>query len=78
MPRYTFRYHEEDYGVIGFDAPNLEEAQKLFESLKSQEIEYDELPNYSRRTKGGDVEYTELVQPEEPLPTIPMLLKTGE
>ena len=78
MPRFTFRYHEQDYGIIGFDAPSLEEAQKLFDSIQSQEIEYDELPNYSRRTKGGDVEYTEIVQLEEPLPTIPILLKTGE
>jgi hypothetical protein len=78
MPRFTFRYHEQDYGIIGFDAPSLEEAQKLFDSIQSQEIEYDELPNYSRRTKGGDVETTDLTQLEEQLPTIPMLLKTGE
>jgi hypothetical protein len=78
MPRYTFRYHEEDYGVIGFDAENLEEAEKLFESIESNEIEYDELPNYSRRTKGGQYNFTDLAQLEEPLPPIPMLLKTGE
>ena len=78
MPRYTFRYHEEDYGVIGFDAENLEEAEKLFESIECNEIEYDELPNYSRRTKGGQYNFTDLAQVEEPLPPIPMLLKTGE
>ena len=78
MPRYTFRYHEEDYGVIGFDASNLEEAEKLFESIKEGEVDYDELPNYSRRTKGGEYNLTDLTQLEEPLPVIPMLLKTGE
>jgi hypothetical protein len=78
MPRYTFRYHEEDYGVIGFDAENQEHAQQLFESIECNEIEYDELPNYSRRTKGGDYNFTDLVQVKEALPKIPMLLKTGE
>jgi hypothetical protein len=78
MPRYTYSYHEEDTGVIGFDAPNLEKAKELFESIKSGEIEYEELPNYSRRTKGGQYDFLYLQEVKEPLPTIPMLLKTGE
>jgi hypothetical protein len=78
MPRYTYRYHEEDYGVITFDAPNLEKAQELFESIRCNEIEYEELPNYSRRTKGGQYDFIDLQEVKEPLPTIPMLLKTGD
>lgn len=78
MPRYTFKYHEEDYGTIGFDADNLQEAQKLFESISEGAIDYEDLPNYSRRTRGGEVQFIDLEETQTALPTIPMLLKTGE
>ena len=66
MPRYTYRYHEEDYGVIAFEAPNLEKAQELFESVRCNEIEHADLPNYSRRTKGGEYDFTDLQEVKEP------------
>jgi hypothetical protein len=78
MPRYTFRYQEEDYGVIGFDAPNLKKAKELFELIRTNEIDYEELPNHSRSTKGGQSDFTDLEQVKESLPKIPMLLKTGD
>jgi hypothetical protein len=76
MARYTFRYHEEEYGVVGFDAPNLEKAQELFELIRQGELEFDELPNYSRSMKGGEFRYEELSELKPALPAIPMLLKT--
>jgi hypothetical protein len=78
MARYVFNYYEEDYGVMSFDAPTMEEASRLFKQVKEGEISYDELPNYSRTTKGGDVSYTSLLITTPALPPIPMLLKTGD
>lgn len=78
MKRYTFNYYEEDFGRIGFDAPNLEEAQRLFEAIRNGDIDCDELPNYSKKNKGGNLEFTDLYEVEEPLKQIPLLLTTGE
>ena len=78
MARYVFNYHEEDYGKMSFDAPTMEEAARLFNQLKEGAIDYAELPNDSRSTKGGEVSYNELLITTPPLPPIPMLLKTGE
>jgi hypothetical protein len=78
MARYTFNYYEEDYGRIGFDAPNLEEAQRLFDSMCNGGLDYDELPNYSKSSRGGDLDFTDLSEVEAPLKPIPMLVKTGE
>jgi hypothetical protein len=72
MARYVFNYHEEDYGKMSFEAPTMEEASRLFKLLQEGGLDYQDLPSYSRKTMGGEVNYTEL------LITTPMPLKTGD
>jgi len=78
MTRYVFNYYEEDYGKISFDAPTMEEANRLFNLLQEGGIDWDELPNYSKKCMGGECNYTELLITTPTLPAIPILgLKTG-
>ena len=61
MTRYVFNYYEEDYGKISFDAPTMEEASRLFNLVQDGDINYEDLPNYTRKSQGGDTSYTELL-----------------
>jgi hypothetical protein len=77
MPRYKFNYYVEDYGTVSFDAENMEQAEQLFNQVVEGEKDYEELPNYSKKWRGGDMRHDEL-KPVEQLPAIPILgLKTG-
>ena len=78
MERYEFSYQESDFGKISFDAKDFSEAEYLFAQVRDGEIEYDELPNYSRKTMGGMKNVDKLTIVKPPLPSIPILLKTGE
>ena len=77
MARYTFNYYTEDYGSIAFDAPSEEVANRLLNAIQEGDMEYEDLPNYSKRLRGGDVRFDNLQVVEKPLPSIPILgLKT--
>ena len=60
MARYRFTYYEEENGFIYFDAPNLTEAEALFEQVENREIDYDELPNAVRKSRNGQNEFGSL------------------
>ena len=78
MARFQFNYYVEDYGRVAFDAKDMQEAESLFNQVCNGEIDYEDLPNYSKKWKGGDVIHDNLIQIELPLPNIPILgLKTG-
>jgi hypothetical protein len=60
MPKFRIYYTEESHGNILFDAENMDEARKLYNELFDNEIFEDELPNFERREKSGQVHYTDL------------------
>lgn len=60
--QFTFRFTEEVHGVIGFEADNLEEAEKLFAELNEGEIEEEELPNHWRKTKSSECDIYDLAE----------------
>jgi len=60
MAKFRIYYIEESHGNILFDAENLDEARKLYEQLFDGEIFEEDLPNFERREKSGQVHYTDL------------------
>lgn len=65
MKRFSIKFDEEYYGYIGFTAESPEEAQKVLEQLEAGEIDERELPNYWRRDKSGNTEFSDLTEEED-------------
>lgn len=75
MAKFQANYTEESYGLILFDAENIQEARKLYNQLFDNEIFEDDLPGYFRREKSGQVNYDNLI---ELTPTITILKDNSE
>ena len=57
MPRYRFRFQEEAYGYIYFDAKDTKEAEAYYNDLERYALDETELPNFAKSIKGGQGEY---------------------
>ena len=58
MPTYTFWYSEEYAYKGGFEAENLEEAEKLLNEVFEGETAIEDLPKFWSKDKGYECEYS--------------------
>ena len=57
---FTYKFSEEQYGWVSFEADNFEEAQKLFNKVVDCDMSEEELPNFFRKVKSGECDMSDL------------------
>jgi hypothetical protein len=61
MPTYEFRYEVVESWKATFVAESIEHAKALLQQLADDEIDTDDLPEYSERNKGIESDYSNSV-----------------
>ena len=62
MPRFRIGFTEESYGYYYFDAPSIEDAQKLIAQAENFEIDLEDLPAFNRKTNGSQHEWLDALE----------------
>lgn len=60
--KFKIGWSQEEYGWYYFQAENIEQAQKLIESVENGEIEVEDLPNFYCRVTNGQHEWVNRLQ----------------